>query len=120
MSIADNIKRLRKQYNMSQEEFATIAGVTVSAVSTWELGKREPRMGAIQKIADHFGLKKSDLIEDRIIPLPSPEPRQDNSTDDDFFDEDIRMLARKKMQDASPEERERKKKLIHDLIKEML
>ena len=64
MSIASNIKRLRESHGMSQLEFGNIAGVTDKAVSTWETGKKEPRMGAIQKIADHFGLKKSDIIED--------------------------------------------------------
>lgn len=64
MPIGDNIKRLRTLYGLSQKELAAIAGVSDKAVSTWESGLKEPRMGVIQKIADHFGLKKSNLIED--------------------------------------------------------
>ena len=64
MGIKENIKLLREYYKLSQKEFAQIAGVTDKAVSTWESGAKEPRMGAIQKIADHFGLKKSNIIED--------------------------------------------------------
>ena len=64
LSISDNIKKLRELYNLSQSDLAKIAGVSDKAVSTWERGAREPRMGAIQKIAEHFGLKKSNLIED--------------------------------------------------------
>lgn len=67
MGIAENIKRIRGQYGMSQKDFGAIAGVSDKAVSTWENGTKEPRMGAIQKIADHFGLKKSDIIEDNEI-----------------------------------------------------
>ena len=63
MTISKNIKSIREQYNLSQKELALIAGVSEQAVSTWETGIREPRMGAIQKIADHFGLKKSDIID---------------------------------------------------------
>ena len=63
MTISKNIKSIREQYNLSQKELAIIAGVSEQAVSTWETGIREPRMGAIQKIADHFGLKKSDIID---------------------------------------------------------
>ena len=64
MSISKNIKLLREKYRLSQKELAAIAGVSDKAVSTWERGIKEPRMGAFQKIADHFGIKKSNLIED--------------------------------------------------------
>ena len=67
MSIGKNIKKLREIHNLSQKELAEIAGVSDKAVSTWENGIKEPRMGAIQKIADHFGILKSDLIEDEKI-----------------------------------------------------
>lgn len=64
MAISENIKLLREKYRLSQKDLALIAGVSDKAVSTWERGLKEPRMGAIQKIADHFGIKKSNLIED--------------------------------------------------------
>jgi len=64
MSIAKNIKLLREKHNMSQQEFGKIAGASDKAVSSWETGKRTPRMGAIERIANHFGINKSDIIED--------------------------------------------------------
>lgn len=64
MSIAENIKLLRSWKGISQEELAAIAKVTDGSVSNWENGTNEPRMGAIQKIADYYGIKKSDIIED--------------------------------------------------------
>ena len=64
MPISDNIKKLRQIFDLSQKELAVIAGVTDKAVSTWENGNKEPRMGTIQRIADHFNLQKSNLIED--------------------------------------------------------
>lgn len=77
MSIGDNIKNLRLKYNLSQKDLALIAGVTDKAVSTWEKGVKEPRMGTVQKIADHFGIRKSDLIEDNNgIPLSPRDERQ--------------------------------------------
>lgn len=63
MSMASNIKRLRESHGMSQAEFGNIAG-TDKAVSTWETGKKEPRMGTIQKLADYFGIRKIDIIEE--------------------------------------------------------
>ena len=64
MGISENIKLLREQYGLSQKELGQIAGVSDKAVSTWEQGIKEPRMGAIQKIADPFGIQKSNIIED--------------------------------------------------------
>ena len=64
MGIQQNIIKLRKRYDLTQDELAKIAGVSRGAVSQWEGGFSEPRMGAIQRIADHFDLKKSDIIED--------------------------------------------------------
>lgn len=64
MGIRENIIELRKRKNITQEELAKIAGVTRAAVSQWEGGFSEPRMGSIQNIADHFGISKSDIIED--------------------------------------------------------
>ena len=77
MGISENIKLLREQYGLSQKELGQIAGVSDKAVSTWEQGIKEPRMGAIQKIADHFGIQKSNIIEDnglqsQSVPLTPP------------------------------------------------
>lgn len=63
MSLKENIKAIRKKYGLTQQQLADIAGVTNKAVSAWESGISEPRMGAIEKIANKLNLKKSDIIE---------------------------------------------------------
>ena len=63
MAIGDNIKKLRLRHGLSQAELAGVAGVSDKAVSTWEQNKAVPRMGPIQRMADYFGVKKSDIIE---------------------------------------------------------
>lgn len=63
MGISQNIKDLRQQYSLTQSEFGEIAGVSDKAVSTWENGTAEPRMGAIQKISDYFNISKGQLLE---------------------------------------------------------
>lgn len=62
MSISSNIKRLREAHGLTQAQFGAIAGVTDKAVSTWEAGIKEPRMGAVQKICDYFGISKSEIL----------------------------------------------------------
>lgn len=64
MSIANNIIKLREKYGLTQAELGEIAGVTDRAVSAWEKGVAEPRMGAVQKIADYFNIQKSVVIDD--------------------------------------------------------
>ena len=64
MGVAENIKRLRTERDLTQEEFGKIADVSAMAVSQWENGRAVPRMGAVQRIADHFGLKASNIIDD--------------------------------------------------------
>lgn len=72
MGIRQNIIKLRDLYGITQADLARIAGVSRGAVSQWEGGFSEPRMGAIQKIADHFGISKSNLIEDDGMGLIDP------------------------------------------------
>ena len=64
MTIGDNIRRVRTKYGMTQEEFGKVAGVSGIAVSQWENDRAVPRMGAVQAIADHFGINKGDIIDD--------------------------------------------------------
>lgn len=47
MGIRENIIELRKRERITQEELAKIANVSRGAVSQWEGGFSEPRMGAI-------------------------------------------------------------------------
>lgn len=64
MSIAENIKRIRLEHGLSQSELGKIAGVSDKAVSTWELGIKTPRMGAVEKMANYFGITKSAIVDD--------------------------------------------------------
>lgn len=65
MSIAENIRRLRESHNLTQREFGAIAGVSDKAVSTWEVGTKEPRLGAVTKLAEYFGISKSAILDDK-------------------------------------------------------
>ena len=75
MSIAENIKRIRAEHGLSQAELGKIAGVSDKAVSTWELGLKTPRMGAVEKMANYFGITKSVIVDDvKPAPAASKEP----------------------------------------------
>lgn len=67
MSIANNIKRLREQRGLTQEELAKAVGMSRPAVTQWETGWSQPRMGTIEKLAAFFGVSKSEIIDDEKI-----------------------------------------------------
>lgn len=73
MGIGERIKYLRDLHDLTQSELGRIAGVSDKAVSTWENGTAEPRMGAIQKLSDHFGVSKGWLIGDSSLDDAEPE-----------------------------------------------
>lgn len=64
MSVGSNIKKLRNDNHLTQEELGKIANVSSMAVSQWENDRAVPRMGAVQLLADYFGVPKSVIIDD--------------------------------------------------------
>ena len=60
-------KNLRKYIEMSgkdRKEVARALGVPYSTVTDWVNANKYPRINNIEKIAEYFGVSKSDLIED--------------------------------------------------------
>ena len=52
-------------YNKTQQDLINDLGFNSPTVSSWVNGHRLPRMDKIQKLADYFGIEKSDLIEEK-------------------------------------------------------
>lgn len=55
---------LIQEKGIQQNNLADILGVSESTVGKWLLEKAMPRMGAIQKLADYFGVSKSYFLEE--------------------------------------------------------
>lgn len=66
--IKDNIKKLSQKHGLTQSELGRIAGVSDKAVSTWERGDAEPRIGAVEKMAAYFRISKSAIIDNVTVP----------------------------------------------------
>lgn len=64
-NISNNLSYYMEQNNVNNKELAAILNVSESTVGKWILKKSTPRMGVIEKIANHFNIEKSDLIEDK-------------------------------------------------------
>lgn len=66
MSIASNIKYLRKQHNLTQGQFAERISIKRSLVGAYEEARAEPRLVTLGRIAEEFGLSVDALISDDI------------------------------------------------------
>lgn len=73
---ANNLNRLMSEREKSQVDIINDLGFTRSAVSTWCQGTRLPRMKKVDALANYFGVKRSDLIEEQVyVDAPSKIPK---------------------------------------------
>lgn len=60
--LGENIKKLRKENGMSQEQLAEKLGVSRQSVSLWETGNTQPTLEVVAKIADLFAISTDELL----------------------------------------------------------
>lgn len=61
-SFGNNLRTLRSLRGMGGNDLAKLLGVTASAVSSWELGKREPGIETLKEIAKIFNVSMDTLL----------------------------------------------------------
>ncbi|MGM9858979.1 MAG: helix-turn-helix domain-containing protein [Bacilli bacterium] len=61
--ISDKIKKLRKDFNISQVELANALGVTKQCVSNWENDNILPSIFMLIKIAKYFNVSTDYLLD---------------------------------------------------------
>ena len=66
MNIGTNIKQLRQQKNLTQEQVAEALGVSYQAVSKWENNANTPDITLLPEIANLFGISIDALFSDNI------------------------------------------------------
>lgn len=62
VKIAENIRTLRKERSLTQEQLAEALGVTVGAVYKWEAGLSTPEVRLIMELADMFEVSVDVLL----------------------------------------------------------
>lgn len=62
INIAKNLKRLRKERNITQEKLAEFIGVSFQAVSKWERDDGYPDITLLPVLANFFGVTTDELI----------------------------------------------------------
>ena len=62
-----NLTRYLTESGKTQKEVADAIGVSAGTFCDWVKERAYPRMDKIQKLADYFGITKSDLVDERDI-----------------------------------------------------
>ena len=62
LNLSENIKKYRKEMDLTQEELAEAFGVTIGAVSKWESGSTVPDILTLVELADFFSISMDVLL----------------------------------------------------------
>ena len=65
MSIGANIKELREERKLTQNQVADALGITFQAVSAWERDEYKPDTDKLVKLAEYFGVSVSAIAEEK-------------------------------------------------------
>lgn len=72
-NFSENLKRIRKDNNISQEQLAEELGVSRQAISKWESSTSYPEMDKIITICNKYNVKIDDLLYGNIKEIKSEE-----------------------------------------------
>ena len=104
MNLADNLKKIRKDNNLSQEDLAEKLGVSRQSVSKWESNQAYPEMDKVLQICKMFNVKLDDLLNNDIHKLEKEKKSKVNINKyaDDFlgfFTKTIDMFTNMRIKD---------------------
>ena len=84
---SENLKKIRKSHNLSQEQLADELGVSRQAISKWESSVAYPEMDKIIALCDKFNVNIDDLLHNDIKEVKGEEESKKklNKYIDDFL-----------------------------------
>lgn len=67
MAFSNNLRYLRKKFNMSQEDLANKLGYkSFTTIQKWESGVSEPSVSIVKQIAQIFGVSMDAITNDNL------------------------------------------------------
>ena len=87
MNLSDNLKKIRKDNNLSQEQLAEKLGVSRQSVSKWESNQAYPEMDKVLQICQMFNLNVDELLNQNIKEIKDKKDSKNNINKymDDFL-----------------------------------
>lgn len=73
MSFAENLKQIRKQNNLSQEDLAELLDVSRQAVSKWEQGAGYPEVDKLLALSNKLNVSLDSLMATEILKESHPD-----------------------------------------------
>jgi len=88
MNLSDNLKKIRKMHNLSQEELAEKLNVSRQSVSKWESNQAYPEMDKMIQLCKMFNLNIDDLLNNDIGEVTDTKKAKNNINKyvNDFLD----------------------------------
>ena len=109
---AENLKKYMKIHKKTRRDVCKDLGFSYFTFTDWVNGRYYPRMDKVEMLADYFGIKKSDLIEEKELSanaIAEAELHFEMTEDEDY----VGMYPDFKKLDAS--KRKIVMSLVHDL-----
>jgi transcriptional regulator with XRE-family HTH domain len=76
MTFGENLQRLRNSAGLSQAGLADRSGISVNTIQNWEIGRHQPRLDALPKLAAALGVGVEALLaSDKSAAPTSKRPR---------------------------------------------
>lgn len=87
MKLSENLKRIRKENNLSQEQLAEQLGVSRQSVSKWESGQSYPEMDKVLLICKFYNFNMDELMNENVKEVNESKQSKINVNKyiDDFF-----------------------------------
>lgn len=98
-TFTERLRNLRNRKGLSQDELGKKIGKSREAVAKYEIGKTEPDLNSLSKLAKHFGVSVDYIIgtndSDDIIIINNPEMKQyEVYLNDNSFIDYLRFAAK--------------------------
>ena len=118
LTIGERIRQARNEKGLTQKQLGSISGTSEITIRQYELGKRQPRIEQLQRIADALNISAYDLIEnagDTLDPL-LPASWRGMGLQDTVFDENALRFFLEQLihyEEFAPEKYEKLKKVMY-------
>lgn len=74
---SENLQYYMNERGVTRKEISDALDISYFTVTSWVNGQKYPRMDKVERLADYFGILKSDLIEEK------PEERREMQKNND-------------------------------------
>lgn len=92
MNLSDNLRNIRKEHNLSQEQLAEQLGVSRQSVSKWESGTAYPEMDKVLQLCELFNLNIDELLNQDVKEINNK--KEAKSSVNKFIDDLINNITK--------------------------